>query len=472
MAGAIEELVDNSIGHGRADAISVLIDNKDGIAIRDNGIGVDDVNRIFQIGNASSYSDLSQIGQYGVGATNATIYLGDTVTVETVRDGKYHKYSVDWQTVERSQQWPLEYVGDGRSARIDQVGTNVTVTNLARHYMLATSEKMARDFGIVFAPALRRGTKILLFHTLANGTKQGLVVEPFTPQDLTNIITISGQIETKHGTLRWAGRAGLSATLVERHNGIHIAFGHRVIETTCDPFRGKSAPTLYGEIQLDETTPWKHQLSEHKDKVVRYRDELMDSIYKSIEALIDKSSRQAQNLALNLMIAPIESALNKALKAAGNLFIDPNEDPMAGGEHGDGPEPVKPGKRLFTPQIEGDPAKEIKRPTGISFEFQEPEQLEGRGYGWKFSGSLMTILLDKTEFIPALTWPPKTRNDSTTKSVVFAASHAIELEYIANEENLKGVISSKLINQISTWLGERNGIAPRLYKLFMQSIST
>lgn len=471
LAGAIEELVDNSIGHGKATAVRINIKNEEGISVTDNGIGLDNINRIFHYGDASAHDDLKEIGQYGVGAKNATIYLGDCVIVSTAHDGRYHVYNVDWSEVERSQEWPAEYLSDGRRSRTGEIGTTVLVRKLARHYQLATSEKMVDDFGIIFAPALRKGVSIEVRHTLANGTEQILYAQPFSPDDLTDIVPIYGEIETRHGLLSWSGTVGLSTSLVERHNGIHIAFGHRVIESTRDPFRGKSAPTLYAEIQLDDTTPWKHQLSEHKDKVVRYREELMTSIHEAIKDLLDKSSRQAQNLALNLMIAPIESALNKALKGVGDLFLDPNEDPMIGGERGEGPGPEKKRKRyLFSPVKDGEQAKEIRRPTGISFDWRSPDQLEGRAYAWELSGALLMILLDETLFAPILDWPPTQRNDHITKIVVGFASNAIQMEYLNDEKKLKGVIDQKLINQISTWMTERTYIAPRLMGMFLRAI--
>ena len=100
LSGAIEELVDNSILHGIANDVTIVIDNAHGIAVSDNGKGIDDINRIFRLGDASAYDDLAQIGQYGVGATNATIHLGDVVKVETVRNGRKHVMRVNWKEVE------------------------------------------------------------------------------------------------------------------------------------------------------------------------------------------------------------------------------------------------------------------------------------------------------------------------------------------------------------------------------------
>jgi len=108
LSGALMEWVDNSLQHGRAKNIAIYIGNGENIAILDDGVGIDDINRVFTLGDASAYGDLSQIGQYGVGATDAMIFLGEKSTVETVRDKRKHKMTVDWMGVEES--------GNGRCA--------------------------------------------------------------------------------------------------------------------------------------------------------------------------------------------------------------------------------------------------------------------------------------------------------------------------------------------------------------------
>ena len=467
LEGAIEELVDNSVGHGRATEVTIDIDWAICLKVTDNGIGVKNVNSIFHYGDASAHGDLTEIGQYGVGAKHAAIWLGDVTTVQTVRDGRFHEMTVNWRQVDRSAEWPLEYQGTGRPAKSDERGTSITVSKLARYYFRQTVERMARSFGQIFAPALRRGVQINIRHGVTNDYDI-YRCEPFTPQDLTDEIKIAGEIKTNDGVLKWSGRAGLSTSLVERFNAVHVAFQHRVIEATRDPFQGKSAPTLYAEIQLDENTPWKHQLSEHKDKVVRYREELMDAIHDTIKSLIERSEQQAQALALNAMVAPIESALNKALKAAGLLNHDPNEEPDQGGLHGDGPGPTEnKQKRVVTPTPEGDPAKEVKKPTGVRFEFRKDATLEGKAYSWEISGPTMTVLLGEELFKPVINWPPKARDKHTAHMIVGILSHAIEIEYWANEPVLRGVITPKLKNRIDGWVATNSKqvrIAPYLYR--------
>src|SRR5262249_13042329 len=220
LAGALEGLVDNGIGHGRANRIEIKI-YPGSIVVYDNGIGIDDINRFYRLGDAGAYGDLGQIGQYGVGAKHATIYLGDKIAVETVHKGRIHTKTVDWAEVELTGLWPLKYNSVGRPSGAK--GTRIKITDVARNFSLPSSEKAARDFGQIFAPALRAGVTIQLTH----GAQQ-IPVEPYTPPDLTDVIEIGGSIDTKkHGPLRWTGRAGLSVSLPDRFNAVHVAFGHR-----------------------------------------------------------------------------------------------------------------------------------------------------------------------------------------------------------------------------------------------------
>lgn len=467
LAGAIEELVDNSLGHGKASVVEVGISNTVGIGVWDNGVGIDDINRVFRLGDASAYDTLSQIGQYGVGAKHATIYLGDRVTVRTIRDGRVHEMTVDWGEVERNGDWPLAYTGGGRKPRNDDESlfTTIIVTKPARHYHLSTTEKLAVELGQIFSPALRSGTMVRVWHELADKTRQSIEVAPFVPSDLTDEILIGAELA---GGLRWTGRAGLSASLTERHNGVHIAFGHRIIETTREPFCGKSAPTLYCEVTLDAATPWKHSLSEHKDKVVRNRDELMASIHEQITPLLEKSSQQAEYLALKIMATPIETQLTKALKAAGILHVDPDEDPMDGGGDGDVLGPVKPGKRPQTPIDEGDPAKPVGKPTGVQIAWRNREQLEDKLWNWDISGKIMTIQLDKDQFQETVGYPPKIRERHVLQLVTSLLSHAIEMEYWNDADSLISVVTPKLRKQIDNWASESSRIAPYLNRTILE----
>jgi hypothetical protein len=468
LAGALEELVDNSLGHGHADKVIVIIDNANGIGVIDNGVGIDDINRIFRIGDASAHDDLAQIGLFGVGAKHATIYLGDIVTVKTVHDGRKHQMKVNWAEVEQSGLWPLAYTGKGREAPNDERGTTVIVTKLAsRGYHLATSERITQEFGAIFAPAIRNGASIEIHHSLTAGEANALKVEPFNPADLTDDTALSGEVNTPHGILKWTGRAGLSQSLKLHHNGVHIAFGHRVIEITRDPFMGAAVPTLYAEVQLDHTTPWKHQLSEHKDKVVGYREDLIKSIHEALAQLIDKAEKQSEDIALDAMVAPIEAEVTKILKGRGLFHFDPEQEAGTIHEHDGGTGPG-PGQRVYRPQEEGEEGREKKYPTGIKIQWATAEQLDGDAFDWGFSGNLMILLLDKDLFRPVVKWPPRWGQSHVVHLVVSFVTHAIESERHRGEAaQLQQVLANRVRRVVDELVEERKHIAPRLYRMFI-----
>lgn len=471
MIGAVGELIDNSLDHGRANAVQIIISNTAGIGVFDDGVGIDDINRVFRLGDASSHDELASISQYGVGAKDATIWLGDQVMVRTVRNGRQHKMVVDWAEVERTGLWPLRYKGAGVRAPTGAWGTEVHITKPAQHsYQLRTSEKLAQELGYVFGPGIRKGAKISVLHVLKSGEEQWLDVAVFNPPDLNHEIEISGEIETWRGTLKWSGRAGLSPSLTERHNGVHIAFGHRIIEMTRDAFMLASAPTLYCEVNLDARTPWKHALSDHKDKVVHFREKLMDSINTEIRGLLEQSREETTSLKLALFTAPIESMMTNVLKGAGVLHADEDEVPFPGGfEHGDNANPTQePGDHERTPAEEGAEAKPSPKPTGVQIQWEDAVRLDGKAWNWEISGKTMILKLDREIFGDTVDYPPRVRDKAVVQLLTSFLAHAIDREYWGNEAGLIGVITPKLRRQLGEWAADDARIAPRLNRVFLQ----
>src|SRR5262245_21090210 len=116
---ALAEFVDNAFAPNKGGANDIWIDvRRDRIVIWDHGRGVDDLNRLFQLGNTSSWEDRSDIGLYGVGATHASIWLGRGLRVATVREGRLHEYEVDWDECVQHGRWPKPYQGAGRDAAL------------------------------------------------------------------------------------------------------------------------------------------------------------------------------------------------------------------------------------------------------------------------------------------------------------------------------------------------------------------
>jgi hypothetical protein len=468
LTGAISELVDNSLDHGKATKVQVFIDNARGVVVNDNGTGMADINDAFWYGSGTDHETLGQIGKYGVGTKQATIWMGDLVKVSTVREGRAHVMAVDWSKMEQMGEWPDAYTGPGRAAS-SSVGTKVVVRKLARHYQLKTSQKLARDLGHCFAPGIRAGAEIVVAHVLRDGKHQVLKVEPFYPADMSDEIEIGGSVSVGRGqSWGWRGRAGLSASLIGDFNAVHIAFRHRFIESTREPFGGESAPTLYCEVTLDDNVPWKEALSENKDKIVRYREGLMESIQAQIEELISRSAQQASYLALKGLTAPIESHLTRALRAAGLLHVDPDEEPEEGPGRGEGEGPVASGSKLYTPTDTGDPGREANKPTGVMIDWRTPEQLAGKVWDWQINGKALVILLDKDEFSQTIGWPPSLRDRHVLQLIASYLAHALEMEYWNNTPRLVGIVTPRLQLQIEQWAGAEK-IAPYLNRAVLTS---
>lgn len=474
LAGALEELFDNSIAHGNAGYVSAMIYNTVCITVSDDGIGMDDLNRLYQLGNTSGYDDLSQIGQFGAGGGHACFWLGDEVTTTTVHDGVKHEYTWDWSD---ESTWPRRYRGEGTpvpvAERFNHWGTKIRIAKLRQYYTRATIQNCARELGLIFAPALRRGVDLRLYHHLVSGDSERIEVKAFNPT-LTDEIEISGEVE-RHSNirelepLRWTGRAGICESLTEKQGGVHIAFMHRVIEHTKDPFKGRSAPNLYVEVQLDETTRWKYMLSTHKDKIVKYRDDLINSIYEQIKDLVDKAAQQTQDMQLDIMVAPVAETITMALRAAGVLYVDPGEDPSPGGQgKRGGPGPSNPGgpngRKLRRKATEGDAAKPAQGPAGIKFDWRTRDQLEGKAYSWMFSGNLMTVLLDRDMFVDLINWRERERAHLTLHLLAGPVSQAIEFEFLHGNAVIKSVITPAFYQQVEEWANDNEIIAPHLYR--------
>lgn len=463
LDAALHEFCDNSIGHGQATTVYITVD-RDRIVVRDDGIGCDDVARLFTLGDASGYGKLSEIGQYGIGATDSAIFLGNKLEVITVREGRVQRGTIDWEKLEDSGEWkmrdergafsPDELATDFPTAQ----GTKVTVSRLNRRWSTASSARLAEHLGLVFMPALRTGTRLHVTHMDRGGVKLKEWIAPYTPPALHDEIPIAGAFDTGKGRISWSGRAGLSPDLSSRENAVLVIFGHRVIERTDDPFQGKSAPTLYAELELCEGDGAKYLLSDKKDKIVRYRDELMESIHAALADLIEKAREEGQHLALASISLPIQEKLTKALQGSGVVFVDPNEE---GELPGDGRGPVRAGTGRVKPvRDEGEAAKE-RPPTGVQIEWWWLEQLNRMPYDTTFSACSVTVKLAREYYDGIIEWPPKQRDQRIVELIVGFVARGIENAYETGDRSVLRALKPKLQRRVEEWAASHE-IAPRL----------
>ena len=237
---ALAELVDNSFAPGKGGADGIWIDvSPDRILVWDHGRGVDDLNRLFQLGNTSSWEDPSDIGLYGVGATNAAIWLGGYLRVTTVRDGLVHSHETDWDECTKRGKWAKPYLRRGKSARPDNVppqllvegkassGTLIEIGRRRRGGRNFKMETLMQRLGFTFGPGLRAGKTINVRRHGGNW----LPCEPIEPPRLTDVIEFESSVEG----MTYRCRAGLMIDPVMHMNAFHVGFSHRVLEKLGSP---------------------------------------------------------------------------------------------------------------------------------------------------------------------------------------------------------------------------------------------
>jgi Histidine kinase-, DNA gyrase B-, and HSP90-like ATPase len=460
LYGALHEFCDNSIGHGAAATIYITID-RERIVVRDDGWGADDVIRLFTLGDASDFGNLSNIGQYGVGATDSAIFLGDELEVITVRARRVQRAIANWSLVDQSGEWTIddERLSFSSAALSSEFplaqGTKVSISKLHRRWAAQSSAKLAEHLGLVFMPALRSGTRIHVTHMDTGGVKFNEWLAPFTPPPLRHETHISGSIDTRHGTIAWSGRAGLSSELTSKQNGVLVIFGPRVIEKTEDPFQGAAVPTLYAEVELHQEDGAKYLLSDKKDRIVKYRDQLMESIRAALIDLIELAREEGAHLALSSITVPLQVKLTRALQGSGILVVDPDEpgehEEGQGGRSAGGTKPISE---------EGVPAKP-KPPTGVTITWHPLDKLNYLPYDTKISRHSIEVQLAREYYEDIVGYPPKLRDQKVVELTVAIIARGIEVRYMNGDHDVTAPLKPKLRAKIESW-GEENEIAPRL----------
>jgi len=321
---AVSEFVDNSFGPaaGNADEITI-IDANDGILFWDKGNGVDDVNKLFRLGDGSSRNSSNDIGRFGVGSKFGALTFGTTVQVYTVRNGIFHKFTVNWEDVMNSGVWPNAYAGKGSQTvppnirnMIGKGGTIVLVTNLRTPKRKIEDETYIKRLGVRFMPSFETGKEINVYRAdTFNKALQGKyrkqinineAFKEFFSDAISNVqnekLTVNGNtVLLKYGELPTGERA---------LSGIHITFGGRVIDTVVK-VRDKSLPSKFF-ARVDLGKGYKEYLNYNKTVLLNGQEEIVDAVLVAAADLLEKLQNEADEAEIEKMTADI------------NNYIDPN----------------------------------------------------------------------------------------------------------------------------------------------------
>lgn len=297
--GALSEFVDNSLGSGRGNAnkIKITYDQKSKtLEILDDGRGMDEIGRLFQLGNTIGKS-IGDIGRYGSGGTMALLWLGKKISIWTLRSGKVMHDRVDWKKQIKdgefphvSSEWKKATLANTPTALFEIcVGTLIRISIQDERGAVQVSN-VVRDLSTTYAPALRSGKEIT-FHIVAkNTTTQRVLSDPHP--ELANEKLFDGVVELDGKHLPFRGRIGIVEDLPYSQSLVRIGFAHRVIKSTRDCYDSPTSEERFlgvgvcGYIDLGEG--WQDYLSTTKEAINHAGawSALMAFVYEEIRPLL------------------------------------------------------------------------------------------------------------------------------------------------------------------------------------------
>jgi hypothetical protein len=277
------------------------------VRVTDNGAGVREMTSMFSLGDSLSQHSLNDIGQFGVGAKHACIWMGSTVTVETVRHGasgnEAVKAAVDWKKALETGEWP--YVNQ-KSVKVDQpTGTAIVVHDFWPHRPAINLPSLLSHLGRMYASALLDGRTITVWDR-RNSTQLPYTVKPFIPEGLSDIV----RFEVEDCKCEF----GILSDKALRHlSGMHYYFGPRWITQHSD-LAGSMLPTrIYGTVTLGDK--WKSGLTQHKDDLVN-RGALERAMEPYLRDLIATAREYEKDLSIDKLNTKLATLLGRRIRIA------------------------------------------------------------------------------------------------------------------------------------------------------------
>jgi len=340
LAGCLSEFIDNSFApnKGGADTVEITLLPRNRFQVLDNGRGSDITTRLMVLADTSSWGDKSDIGLYGVGATEAQIILGAKTRVHNLRDGKYYSITTDWERESRRKGFahgepvepkprspkhaPKELQSNGHGLMIE------IVTPWKDRKKFFKLDQLCRQLGITFGPGIRSGMKILIHDFRATDRRRHNCseVEAFVPPNIAEVVELSGEIAGKS----YVGRVGRMEAQIQKCNKIEVGFTHRVIESF-SKLRDRSLPTaVFGYIDL--SSDWRESLNETKTAITVDKELLQNDIAEKCAELFRKIDEEEKQIITRQFETQLEDLFKTVLSGPGE-----GETPSSqGGGDGDG----------------------------------------------------------------------------------------------------------------------------------------
>jgi Histidine kinase-, DNA gyrase B-, and HSP90-like ATPase len=318
VAEALAELIDNSFGEGRGNArnVEVKIDRRRRvITLIDDGVGTEDISSLFTLGKGAREGG-DDIGRYGMGGSEALLWLADRVTVCTLCDGRSSGATVSWTSQINKEEFPtvdtswrtpsaayvpveLMAIGHGTYIRI----------HLHRGHRLPNdgSQRSALRSPIsrLFAPGLRTGR-----HIIWNGEE----LQPYSPGLGQDALSFPVTVHTDHGEALTAHVIAGACDVSLENSKLAVSYSYRVVEETRDGFGNYQGGGVAGSITLGEE--WRRYLTTTKDGFAdeNLRSELMTAVAVGLEPMLEQLRKQRASSMFAQIAVKLEATLGGLFK--------------------------------------------------------------------------------------------------------------------------------------------------------------
>lgn len=353
-AGAFSEFVDNGFGKGRGDANTVFIshDQKNRmIQVLDNGRGMDQIGRLFQLGNTIGRTP-GDIGLYGSGGTMALLWLGKAVEIWTLRAGRVNHDRVIWKHYFKADSFPV-ISDEWKQANISNTPTELLEAGhgtLIRIQLLDERvfyrHNVQRDLASTFAPAIRHGKQLFWYNVGGKDAGEIALSDGFPDFAKADSVSFDLTIDVRGEFLSVHGRVGIIDDLPQIKSVVHVGFGPRTIIRTRDCYSSRDGAEKFigtgvtGWLDLGEG--WQPFLSTTKDEIndKPVWDELMGYVFEQIRPILSKVDKKQLAAEFDDLALHLQTALNGKSKLEISVTVDRSRDSgndvRGDGQAGDG----------------------------------------------------------------------------------------------------------------------------------------
>jgi len=411
--GAITELIANSFGEGRGNATVVTIRwdvSKRELTILDNGVGMQDVRDLLQLGQGRGVSH-RDIGKWGYGGTKALIWLASEVHIYTLRDGLTSSVSLNWAALRRGDRWQVEG-SPWTNASLRWTPTDLLEANngtlirlkLRREKRFSPS-RIQEELAKTFAPGLRQDRHIVW------ETVRGDRIE-------RHALTTAQEGHWQTWDLRMLVRdrelgatlyAGIDPELTFEDSALEICFGPQVIKRTRDCYQSPDKSETYDGRTLrawvDLGEGWQDFLTNTKTSLNDAEAE--DTLYAALFGVLRPILQSIKEDSRMLAVANIEANLSKHL--SGLLDVDVPARPVKREPQYHWPMPAEPsGTEVpeIVPRREPDQGDELgagnatkkeRAQANVRVRFVPANKVPGL-YAVSIIGDLISVDLDESNY--------------------------------------------------------------------------